>query len=113
MKLAELKRYLKPGMRLDMVHLQSVWRPGIRTVSQVNSVGFTLETIKPNGSIVQSHATWPKASYFESTDNGFIFYSDWYVNGVEQKRVPLLQYIFIQEQELTRIICNNTLATGE
>jgi len=93
--LAELKRTLKPGMLLDLEHLQSGWKPGPRKIVTINTVGFTLETIKPDGTITKSHSDWPKASYFEAIESGFIFYSDWYVNGKLAPRTPLLKYTIL------------------
>lgn len=97
MTLAELKRTLKPGMILDLEHLQSNWKPGPRKILSINTVGFTLETVKADGTITKSYSDWPKASYFESTETGFIFFSDWHIGNELKTRVPLLKYTIIKD----------------
>ena len=94
--LADLKRHLKIGMILNTEHLQSNWNPGPRKILSINSMGFTLETSKADGTLTASHANYPPATYFEPIENGFIFFSDWYVAEKEEKRVPLLRYTFTE-----------------
>jgi len=53
--LADIKRIIKPGTKLGLVH-HSGWNPGVREVAAVNSVGFSLK----NGDGV-SFCDWPKA----------------------------------------------------
>lgn len=94
--LADLKRHLKAGMVVELEHMQSGWKPGPRKILSINTVGFTLETIKADGSMTQSHCEWPKAAYFEPIENGFLFFSDWYADNRTQKRLPLLKYTFVK-----------------
>lgn len=93
--LAELKRYLKPGMILDTVHY-SGWKPGPRSIAFTNSVGFGLN--HPTEDRI-SNCDWPKASDIQFTENGFTIFENEYFDPKTQtyNRVPLLTYTFVTE----------------
>lgn len=93
MTVAELKRRVVVGVKLDLVHF-SGWSPGPRTVTKVNSVGFGLT----NSEGKTSFCDWPKASELIEKPNGFTIRSDWsyWKNGEHiQEIVDLLNYTFV------------------
>jgi len=76
MTLTEFKRTLKAGQTLTMTECsfdnRLVSIP--RKVVQVNSVGFSLLTQKPDGTTRPSYMNWPKASGFRMlTPASFVF----------------------------------------
>ena len=72
MKVAELKRKLVVGVKLDLVHF-SGWTPGPRTISKVNTVGFYLM----NSEGKESFCDWPKKDELVEKPNGFAIKSQW------------------------------------
>jgi hypothetical protein len=94
--LADLKRKIIVGTKLQLEHLESAWAPPIREVCFVGSTKFGCKTINNKGEIVTSYVDFPKASDLEIIDdNTFIFWALWFKDGKEQ-RIPLLKYTIIQ-----------------
>lgn len=93
MTVAELKRLVTVGTKLDLKHY-SGWSPGVREVSRVNSVGFALCTSDGR----ESYCDWPKASDLVRKPGGFAIMSTWF-NRASQKeeRVTLLTYTFVEK----------------
>lgn len=63
---AELKRTISVGMRIDTVERNDegvvAWHPGVRTVTKVNTTGFYIDN---------SFRAWPTATDYQPETNGF------------------------------------------
>ena len=93
--LADLKRELRVGRTIQLVHLESAWTPPVRKINYVGSNQFGCLTINKEGKEVTSYCQLPKSKDLKIIDDKtFIIYSDWYKDGKEQY-LPLLQYTFL------------------
>lgn len=74
---AEMKRELVPGTKIQMTYHRHD-RAGalslvgaVRTVTRANTVDLMIETVRPDGEVVESHMGWPKLAEVRFEENGW------------------------------------------
>ncbi len=74
---AEMKRELVPGTKIRMTFHRHD-RPGsgslvgaVRTVTRANTVDLMIETVRPDGEVVESHMGWPSRDKVRFDENGW------------------------------------------
>lgn len=94
--LADLKRKIVIGTKLQLEHLQSVWSPPVREVCYIDTIQFGCRTKNKAGEDITSYCYFPKAKDLQILDDKtFIIHAPWYKEGKEQI-LPLLKYTIVE-----------------